>query len=80
MNKIEKFLRKLNKKEREALVLLIFQINKDPKKIPGVKKLKGKNQLYRIRFGKYRIVFQVEKTGAEIKKITKRDDSTYKNL
>lgn len=80
MDKIDKFLKKLNKKEREALELLMVQLQKDHKKLPGIKKLKGEKSWYRIRFSKYRIVFVLTKKGPEIRRVTKRNESSYKNL
>ena len=80
MNKIDKFLKKLKPKEKEALILLLLQIKKDHSKIPGLKKLKGKNDYYRVRFSQYRIIFIIKKSGTEIRRITKRNDSTYKDL
>lgn len=80
MDKIGKFLRKLNKKEFEAFFLLINQIKRNHKKVPGLRKLAGKKNSYRVRLGKYRIIFKIAKGEAKIVRITKRDDQTYKNL
>jgi len=80
MNKIEKFLRKLTKKEQEAFFLLMNQLNKDFSKIPGIKKLQGKKNYYRIRVGRYRLIFVAENNKVEIVRITKRDERTYENL
>ena len=80
MNEIEKFLRKLKKTEQDAFLLLFEQLERDYKKVPGVKKLVGKKNLYRIRMGKYRIIFLVRKDGIEIIRIKKRAEGTYKNL
>lgn len=80
MNEIEKFLRKLTKKEQEAFSLLINQLNKDFSKIPGIKKLQGKKSCYRIRVGRYRLIFIAENNKVEIVRITKRDERTYENL
>lgn len=80
MNEIEKFLRKLKKAEQDAFLLLFEQLEKDYTKVPGVKKLVGKKNLYRIRMGKYRIIFLVGKKSLEIIRIKKRTEGTYKNL
>lgn len=80
MNRIEKFLRKLRGKEREAILLLMMQLKKDFRQVPHIKSLAGKQNWYRIRMGKYRIIFAVEDGTVEIKKITKRDEQTYRNL
>ena len=80
MNEIEKFLRKLRKNEQDAFLLLLEQLEKDYAKVPGIKKLVGKKNLYRIRMGEYRIIFLVRKEGLEIVRIKKRTEGTYKNL
>ena len=80
MDKIEKILRKLRPKEREALLLVMLQLKVDFRKIPHVKALAGKKNWYRVRLGKYRIIFSVEQGNVEIKRISKRDDRTYTGL
>jgi mRNA-degrading endonuclease RelE of RelBE toxin-antitoxin system len=80
MNKIRKFLQSLNIKEREAILLVMLQIKADYGKIPGILKLAGYKNLFRIRLGNYRIILKIENKTAEIIRITKRDDQTYSNL
>ena len=82
MDKIEKLLRQFSAKEREAMLLLMQQIKHDHRKIPGVKQLKGKDGWYRVRIGRYRIVFVVDPRTkrVEIRRVTKRDEDTYKRL
>lgn len=80
MDKIEKILRKLSRKEQEAMLLLFKQIKKDFSIIPGVMKLKRHKDLYRVRMGNYRIIFKVTSGDIEIMKISRRNEQTYKNL
>lgn len=80
MNIIEKFLRKLRKKEQEAVLLIMMQLKKDFRSVPNLKPLVGKKGWYRIRIGNYRLIFTVEQGQVEIKRITKRDEQTYRNL
>ncbi len=80
MDKIEKIFRKLSKKEQEAMLLLLQQIKNDFSKIPGLIKLKGYQNLYRVRMGNYRIIFKTTSKDTEIIKISRRNDQTYKNL
>jgi mRNA-degrading endonuclease RelE of RelBE toxin-antitoxin system len=80
MDKIQKFLKALNKKELELMLLLLQQLKVDFKKIPGMIKLKGFHDLYRVRMNNYRIIFKVSKNDIQIMKISKRNESTYKNL
>lgn len=81
MDRIKKFLKGLNKKEKEAFLLLMTQLNKDFSRVPGIKKLSVLKDCYRVRLGKYRIIFKVfEGRKTEIIKISKRDERTYKDL
>jgi mRNA-degrading endonuclease RelE of RelBE toxin-antitoxin system len=80
MDKIQKLLRKLKEKEREAFLLLMLQLKQDYKQVPGVRKLTGTKGLYRVRLGGYRLIFKVTRNDIEIVKISKRDEQTYKNL
>lgn len=80
MNIIEKFLKKLRKKEQEAVLLVMMQLKRDFRKVPNLKPLAGKKGWYRIRIGNYRLIFTVEQGQVEIKRITKRDEQTYRNL
>lgn len=76
---IKKELRQMSPKMRKAVELVMLQILTDYKKVPQVKKLKGKKNLYRARIGVYRIIFQINKK-PEILDIRKRSEATYKNL
>ena len=69
MNKIEKFLKGLNKKEKEAILLLMLQIQKDYKKVPGLIKLTDYQDLFRVRIGQYRIIFKGYFSGRQHERI-----------
>lgn len=80
MDKIQKFLKGLTTKEQEVILLILVQITKDFTKLPGLIKMTGYENLFRVRVGRYRIIFKVENRKAEIVKITKRDDQTYRGF
>ena len=81
MDKIEKFLKKLSPKEQEMFLLLMLQLQADYTKVPQLKAISGQKKMFRIRVGKYRIIFKVKQAKkVEIIRITKRDDRTYKGL
>jgi len=80
MDKITKFLNSLNDKEREAVLLVLLNIKKDFRKIPGIVKLSGYQDLYRVRVGRYRIILRISQNASEVIEITKRDEQTYKDL
>lgn len=80
MNNIEKFLRKLSKKEQEVFMLVFLQLKKDYSKVPHVKPLQGMKGWFRVRVGRYRIIFSVTAGQVGIQRIRKRDEQTYRNL
>jgi len=58
MDQIEKFLRKLDKKTALIIGELLMRIVKGELKGLDIEKLKGHKDLYRLRKGKIRIIFQ----------------------
>lgn len=81
MDKLEKFLRKLSTKEREALELVLAQLLKNYRVVPGIKKIVNRKNLYRLRVGRVRVLFQVDsKQKITIRKIGFRDSKTYSEL
>jgi len=81
MNKIKKALRKLHKKKRQALRLIFKQLSQDYRSVPGVKAIRGKKGWFRVRVGRYRIIFELRANGnLVLHDLIKRDDQTYKNL
>jgi mRNA-degrading endonuclease RelE of RelBE toxin-antitoxin system len=78
MNKIEKLLNKISKKDREALLHVIEEIlNK--KDISHLKPIKLEGlELYRIRKGNFRIIFHKEFDTVVIDSIKTRNENTYK--
>ncbi len=82
MDKIEKFLRSLNRKEQEAMSLLLEQLQRDPFKVPGILALQGFKGLYRVRMGRNRIIFSFDPQSKklEIRHVGRRNESTYKKI
>lgn len=62
------------------MLLLLEQIKEDYSKIPGLIKLKGHQDLYRVRLGNYRIIFKTASKPIEIVRISRRNSQTYENL
>lgn len=81
MNELQKFFRILNPKEKKAMEMLFAQIRKDFKKVPHLQAYRGKRNWYRVRAGRYRVVFSIERNNRIVlRKAAKRDENTYKNL
>jgi len=56
---VQKQLDSLPEKERKRLIKAIRLLADMPRR-NGVKKLKGYDQIYRIRFGDYRIIYKIQ--------------------
>ena len=77
MNKIDKFLLKLDKKTRLVLEEIVILIVSNNFSFLDLKKLKGSRNLYRVRVGRIRVIFEQTKNGNNIISISNRDDNTY---
>ncbi len=80
MNKIDKFLSKLSLKERIIALECMDAVKTRNFKDLNFKKLKGFDDLYRIRKSKLRIIFYMNKSEVRIIKIDNRNDNTYGDL
>ena len=77
MNKLDKFLFKLDKKIREVVKRVISLIISGDFSMLDMKKLKGSQNRYRVRVGRIRIIFEQTENGNKIQDISFRDDNTY---
>ncbi len=79
MDKIEKALRKFSEDERKKIKEILSDLRKISwKKNLDIKKLKGRNDIYRIRKGNIRIIFRLFKKKVLIISIERRKSNTYK--
>jgi mRNA-degrading endonuclease RelE of RelBE toxin-antitoxin system len=78
IDKIRKVLNKLTKKEREAVRDILEKINKNNFKGLDVKKLKGRDDIFRVRKGKIRIIFRKVNKSIFILSIERKSDKTYR--
>lgn len=76
MHRIEKFLKKLSRKERAVVKSLLSEINSGNYGNLDLKKLKGEKNLLRVRKGDIRIIFS---TGDNIHifSVSRKNDTTY---
>ena len=77
MNKIDKFLAKVDPKTRLLLEQIIFRILKNDTDTLDVKKLSGKKDMYRIRIGNVRILFEKYKGKNFLHDLSYRSEQTY---
>jgi mRNA-degrading endonuclease RelE of RelBE toxin-antitoxin system len=81
MDKISKALEKLSVKEKEATKSILLRIKSNSFSELDLKKLKNKDDIFRVRKGKIRIIFRMKK-GEQINilAIERRSDKTYNNF
>jgi len=77
MNKIQKALQKFDESERIALKKIIVQIKSGNFSNLDLKKLKGHNNVFRVRKGKFRVIFSTGNDKIILIAIGRRNDTTY---
>lgn len=78
MDKIEKALQRLTPKERKVIKEILVALAHQQIKNFDIKKLKGRDDIFRIRKGRVRIIYRVSEKGAiSILAIERRSDTTY---
>ena len=78
MDKIEKALNKFSQKEREAIERILRKVKKSDLKNLDVRKLKKKDNIFRVRRGKIRIIYYKQNNRINILTIERRSETTYK--
>jgi len=79
MRKIEKLLNKLNKKERATLLEAMKNLFSETTERLDVKKIKSTN-FYRLRTGRFRIIFHHDGEKIIVDDIRIRNENTYKDF
>lgn len=77
MDKIEKLLNKLSEKERAVLKALLTQIKTGNLENLDIKKLVNRENIFRIRKGKLRIIIHKTTNSITILTVERRSDNTY---
>lgn len=80
MDKISKALKKLTDKECETVKYILSKLNRGETKEFDIKKLKGRNDIFRIRKGDIRIIYRVDKEQVYLLAIERRNENTYKSF
>ncbi len=78
MDKIQKALQKLNNKDRNQVKQILEQLFAGNFSNFDIKKLKGKEDIFRVRKGDFRIIYRVEKQKIFILAIERRRENTYR--
>ena len=79
MDKIERELKKLNPKEKLLVKDILEKIKITDIYNLDVKKLKGRDDIFRVRKGKLRIIYRKIENNILVLAIEKRNDNTYKD-
>ncbi len=77
MDKIKKALNRLSSKERRRLKEILLQIDAGDFQGLDLKKLKGRNDVFRARKGNIRIIFRKKDDSIKILSIERRGSKTY---
>ena len=78
MDKIEKALKKLTPKERALIKEILIALKNQRFENLDLKKLKGRDDIFRVRKGQIRIIYRLNNIGAiAILAIERRSDTTY---
>lgn len=78
MDKITKALKKFSIKERKMTKAILEKIKKGDFKNLKIKKLKMRQDVYRIRKGNIRIIYRVKNKRITLLTAERRSDNTYK--
>ena len=78
MSNLSKLLSKFNEKERKAIELSIKKVISLQWRGLDIKKLKGYQDIFRLRKGNLRIIFQMKNKSIFILTIERRSEKTYK--
>ena len=79
MDKIEKLLRKISGQDRQKLLEVTEKLIRREVKGLSVKKITN-SDFYRLRSGRFRIIFHYEKKEVIIDSIKLRNENTYRRL
>ena len=78
MDKIKKALKRFSQKERDIIKSILTKIKKNDLKNLDIKKLKKRNNIFRARRGKIRIIYCKQDEKVNILVIERRSETTYK--
>ncbi len=76
MDKIEKALKLLREKERRSLKQILQQLVKRDYKGLNIQKLRGREDVFRVRKGNIRIIYQIKNSDISVLKIERRSEKT----
>jgi len=78
MDRIDKALVKLSTKEKEWVKEILAQLSRKETDNLNIKKLKGREDIFRARKGDIRIIYRVEREKIFLQEIKRKNENTYK--
>jgi len=78
MDRIDKALVKLSTKEKEWVKEISAQLSRKETDNLNIKKLKGREDIFRVRKGDIRVIYRTEKEKLFLLAIERKNDNTYK--
>lgn len=78
MDQISKVLNKLSDKDRKKIKLVLLKLRSGSFSGLDIKKLKDTSDIYRVRVGNIRIIYQQTNTKILVLKVFRRNEATYK--
>jgi mRNA-degrading endonuclease RelE of RelBE toxin-antitoxin system len=79
MDRIDKALARLSKKELTKLKQLLHAISQGETRHLDIRKLKGRNDIFRARMGDMRVIYRVDGPRVFLVAIERRNEGTYKD-
>ncbi len=80
VDKITKALNKFSKTEKRVVKKILLKIKSGKFSELNLKKLKGRNDIYRVRKGKLRVIYRIKDQKIYLISIERRNDRTYKDF
>ena len=78
MDRIDKSFKKLDEKEKLQVKKILTKLLAGDFKNLDIKKLKGKEDIFRVRNGSIRIIYRIKNKGPFILLVERRNDKTYR--
>lgn len=80
MEKIKKYLLRIELNESKKILFVIKKLKKGDGKYLDIKKLKGFPDIFRVRIGEHRIIYRKQQENINILFIGHRNEKTYKKF
>lgn len=80
MDRLDKALQHFSSKERKMALVLLRRVRSEDLEGLNVKKLRGYSDLFRVRAGAIRVIYQRSEKGIHILSLSRRNEGTYRDF